>query len=95
MNVLTLDEAIKHCEEVAEKQKEKGFLANAEANRSTVYGEKCYRCASVHRQLAEWLERLKAFEEAYEEIKGFSIVWEEGQGIQKCIKTIKRHLKEK
>lgn len=91
MNVLTLDETIKHCEEVAENQE---WLSESYDDDS-MGAKLCRECAFEHRQLAKWLERLKAFENAYEEIKGFSIVWEEGQGIQKCIKTIKRHLKEK
>ena len=56
---LTLEEAIKHCLEVAEREQEKGFLANIEANRPTEYGTKCYKCAEEHRQLASWLKVLK------------------------------------
>jgi hypothetical protein len=50
--MLTLDEAIKHCEEVAEKYCEKveeGLTAD----------DFCDSCASEHRQLAEWLRELK------------------------------------
>lgn len=54
---MTLDEAIKHCEEVAhEKRIESGEcisvndLENAEA---------CYECGEEHKQLAEWLTELK------------------------------------
>lgn len=54
---MTLDEAIKHCEEVAhEKRIESGEcisvndLENAEA---------CYECGEDHKQLAEWLTELK------------------------------------
>lgn len=93
MNVLTLDEAILHCRAVEEQER-----TEAAINYDAVDFDKsieCIKCAEEHRQLAEWLERLKAFEEAYEEIKGFPLVWEEGQGIQRCIKTIKRYLKEK
>ena len=49
---MTLDEAIKHCEEVAEKYCEKveeGLTAD----------DFCDSCASEHRQLAEWLRELK------------------------------------
>ena len=41
---MTLDEAIKHCEEVADGMTEQG---------------KCAECAAEHKQLAEWLKELK------------------------------------
>lgn len=53
---MTLDEAIKHCEEVAEKYCEKvedGLTAD----------DFCDSCASEHRQLAEWLKELKWYRE--------------------------------
>ncbi len=50
---MTLDEAIKHCEEVAERKQQEGFFRNIRANAPTVEGSKCYECASEHRQLAE------------------------------------------
>jgi hypothetical protein len=55
--MLTLDEAIKHCEEVAEKYCEKveeGLTAD----------DFCDSCASEHRQLAEWLRELKDYKDA-------------------------------
>ena len=51
---LSLSDAIKHCEEVAEKYCEKveeGLTAD----------DFCDSCASEHRQLAEWLRELKAY----------------------------------
>lgn len=54
----SLDEAIKHCEEVAEKYCEKveeGLTAD----------DFCDSCASEHRQLAEWLKELKTYREAW------------------------------
>lgn len=45
---MTLDEAIKHCEEVADYD---------------CYGEKQLKCAEEHRQLAEWLKELKRLRE--------------------------------
>ena len=62
---MTLDEAIKRAEEVAE---EKEKLANAYESfkdygnpKSSITSghEKCLRCAKEHRQLAEWLKELK------------------------------------
>lgn len=66
--ITNLDEAIQHCLDVAEREQQKGFFANIKVNRPTEYGTKCYECAKEHRQLAEWLRKLKAYEEADEEI---------------------------
>ena len=45
---MTLDEAIKHCEE---KEKEQALNG-------------CFTCAEEHKQLAEWLKELKRYREA-------------------------------
>lgn len=52
---MTLDEAIKHAEEVAEQNEwfEKNYLEN----------KGCKECAEEHRQLAEWLKELKHLRE--------------------------------
>jgi hypothetical protein len=49
---MKLDEAIAHCEEVADYD---------------AYGEKQCRCAEEHRQLAEWLKILKCAKFEYDE----------------------------
>lgn len=49
---MTLDEAIKHCEDVAAKC----FVNRSARNHSG-------KCANEHRQLAEWLRELKACKE--------------------------------
>ncbi len=58
MSKLTLDEAIKHCLEVAENNEQfasgKWIGSEGEANR-----QECEQCAADHRQLAEWLTELK------------------------------------
>lgn len=58
MSKLTLDEAIKHCLEVAENNEQfasgKWIGSEGEANR-----QECLQCAAYHRQLAEWLTELK------------------------------------
>lgn len=58
MSELTLDEAIKHCLEVAENNEQfasgKWIGSEGEANR-----QECEQCATDHRQLAEWLTELK------------------------------------
>lgn len=101
---MTLEEAIKHCEEVAEKKEEEcknwaygSSQINDDENRKKQYqkhAEMWHECAEEHRQLAEWLKKLKAYEEAREEIGCLSIVWEEGEGIQKCINILDKHLME-
>ena len=50
-NIMTLEEAIMHAEEVACSLEEK---------------DKCDKCAAQHRQLAEWLKELKALKESKE-----------------------------
>lgn len=60
---MTIEEAIKHCEEVAEKNETKGKMI--QNNFSKLRREQkqeidsCLECASEHRQLAEWLKELK------------------------------------
>ena len=66
---MLLDEAIKHAEEVARKEQEKGFDSNTYHNCETEYGRKCYKCAAEHRQLAEWLKDYKRLLGVIEDIK--------------------------
>lgn len=54
---MTLDEAIKHCEEVAENQE---WLSESYDDES-MGAKLCKECASEHRQLAEWLKDLKEY----------------------------------
>lgn len=63
--MINLDEAIAHCEEVAEEQDMKaGFETDYQAySMSEVERERCRECASEHRQLAEWLKELKAYKD--------------------------------
>ena len=65
---MTLDEAIKHAEEVAdkkerEKQKWERWLEHDSDNRAVAEKESCDLCAKEHRQLAEWLKELKQLRE--------------------------------
>ena len=58
---MTLDEAIKHCEEVA-KEQERLCKCNDDYN----FGQPKWRkCAEEHRQLAEWLKELKELRGKY------------------------------
>ena len=54
---MTLDEAIKHCEEKARELRTSRAYTDIEGNlRAT---ETCEECAREHEQLAEWLTELK------------------------------------
>lgn len=57
MSKLTLDEAIKHCLEVAEQNETKAL--SIEGTIIDRVAKDCRRCAADHRQLAEWLTELK------------------------------------
>lgn len=61
MSKLTLDEAIKHCLEVAEQKEHESFIDrwSDDDEWSESVKEKCRQCAADHRQLAEWLTELK------------------------------------
>ena len=50
---MTIDEAIKHSEEVAERYEK------MEDSNDDKLKQECLQCAADHRQLAEWLEDLK------------------------------------
>lgn len=61
---MTLEEAIKHCEDVAERNEKKAswywwtsWYWWKEGNPNY---ENCIECAAEHKQLAEWLKELKA-----------------------------------
>lgn len=51
---MTIDEAIKHCEEVATEKED-----NARWKLTPTFQDECIQCAADHRQLAEWLTELK------------------------------------
>lgn len=62
---MTLDEAIKHCEEVAKQNRE---LARKITKDQCLYTDRfdeyaCIKCAKAHEQLAEWLKELKKYKE--------------------------------
>lgn len=61
---MTLEEAIKHCEKVAEN-KERDAQLHQRPNKGIKGSGKrylsCIECASKHRQLAKWLSELKAY----------------------------------
>lgn len=91
---MTIDEAIKHCEEQANLLEESAAGCDMMDKVEKEIAYRSGKCAEEHRQLAEWLKELKAYREAREEIGRLPIVWEEGAGIQKCIDILDEHLKE-
>ena len=58
---MTLDEAIRHAEEVAERQEylSKQDHGYCEEKWNILKRKECAECASEHRQLAAWLQELK------------------------------------
>lgn len=59
---MTLDEAIKHCDEKAKELREQPFKEKMDIEDIA----DCETCAEEHEQLAEWLTQLKRLKEAYE-----------------------------
>ena len=61
---MTLEEAIKHCEEVAETNER---ICDTESSIGLpdiyMHKDEAKKCAEEHRQLAEWLKELKAYKE--------------------------------
>ncbi len=57
---MTLEEAIKHCEEVAEELEEEAVKGCCD---DTEIMNKCIECVNEHRQLAEWLKELKFYKD--------------------------------
>ena len=65
---MVLDEAIKHCEEVAI---DKTNLANTLWD--SIEKEKCKECASEYRQFAEWLRDYKRLKEQEKRFKRYTM----------------------
>ncbi len=58
---MNLDEAIKHCEEVAESKEKQ--IKNGDWEKDSLTERNCIKCAEEHIQLAEWLKELKMYRE--------------------------------
>ena len=64
--MLTLDEAIKHCEEKAKELRERADVFDGITSEADVID--CIECANEHEQLAEWLENYKRLLEEEPEV---------------------------
>lgn len=62
---MTIDEAIRHCEEVAEQQRAKALNINPMVG---IKAAECIECAADHRQLAEWLTELKELRKIFSKV---------------------------
>lgn len=92
---MTLEEAIKHAEEVVAKNRKTQYFYE---NNPTVWNDggarmvRCRMCADEHEQLINWLTKLEAIESAYnafnEKVKGFYAVDDEATEFIERIKTI-------
>lgn len=58
--MIDLESAIKHCEEVAEEQKEKAKEGRLQFE-TWDYISECEECVKEHRQLANWLRELQRY----------------------------------
>ena len=93
---MTLEDAIKHCEEVAEAN-ERTCKAKPHINL-----ESYLECAAQHRELAEWLKELKQHREAWQKVKeelkeemtGLDMFIEKEHTIRWCLHVIDEALGE-
>lgn len=65
---MTIDESIKHAEEVAEENEQNCKVMNNFPT-DNIATRSWKKCAEEHRQLAEWLNELKQKRQAIEDIK--------------------------
>ena len=72
---MTLDEAIKHCKDVARDNRAKAeeewrafsIYPFGNVEESATFVDRCDECAEQHEQLAKWLEELKEYEDLEEQ----------------------------
>ena len=66
MEILTLEEAIVHAKEVAEKNYRGADFESIDSIDDDIKTN-CIKCAEEHEQLAEWLEELKLYKDLEEQ----------------------------
>lgn len=97
---LALEEEIKHLEKDAEEHQKMGernyddyLLECASEYRQLA---EWLRELKIYKEntknTPKWMRELRAYREAHEEIKALPQIWEEGNGIQKCLRCIERWL---
>ena len=64
MEILTLEEAIKHAKEVADTNYNDAEKFDSNDSVENYMKANCMKCAEQHEKLAEWLEELKSYKEA-------------------------------
>lgn len=67
--MLSLDEAIKHCEEKAKEQRAKAVGYFNGGYSSQIEGKSCLNCAEEYEQLAGWLKELAEYQKLFESPK--------------------------
>ena len=65
---MTLDEAIAHAREVAERNRKQ--YKNCPSDRTDIRYQTCEECAKQHEQLAQWLEDYKYIKQGKKEHNG-------------------------
>ena len=82
MGKLTLEEAIAHAKEIAEKNYRGAEFESIDSIDDDIKAN-CIKCAEEHEQLAEWLEELKSYKDLEEQgllvrlpCKVGDVVWE-------------------
>lgn len=69
---MTLDEAIAHAREVAERNR-RAINFESEDSVDDDIKTNCLNCAEEHEQLAEWLEELKRYRELEAKLNGITV----------------------
>lgn len=74
---MTLDEAIKHCEEVIiENKRNARYYESLNICTKKALSNACKECAEEHQQLAEWLQELKELRNALDKIRADIRDWQ-------------------
>lgn len=75
---MTIDDAIQHCEEVAEKKKSQVPYKIYDDDEWSKEQKECMECAENHLQLADWLKELKMWREGI-------LVWKKGEATSEVL----------
>ena len=84
--MMTIDEAINHAREVANKKYTEGMLCHANPNDEELDG--CIECANEHEQLVKWLEELKEFWNLQEQGRLLKLPCKTGERVYKIYRFL-------